>query len=106
MRVWLDPQQMRQRSLMPSDVITAIQQQNMRVAAGQIAMPPAPGGEDFQRTIDVKGDLTMVEEFAAIIVKLDSGGRITRIRDIGRVELGAQTYSQFFKMDGKVAGGV
>src|SRR5215471_2029033 len=106
MRVWLDPQEMRQRSLMPSDVITAIQQQNMRVAAGQIAMPPSPGGEDFQLTIDVKGDLTMVEEFAAIIVKFDSGGRITRIRDIGRVELGAQTYSQFFKMDGKVAGGV
>jgi len=105
MRVWLDPQEMRQRSLMPSDVITAIQQQNMRVAAGQTAMPPAPGGEDFQLTIDVKGDLTMVEEFAAIIVKLDSGGRITRIRDIGRVELGAQTYSQFFKMDGKAAGG-
>src|SRR5215831_18561454 len=105
MRVWLDPQEMRQRSLMPSDVITAIQQQNMRVAAGQIAMPPAPGGEDFQLTIDVKGDLTMVEEFAAIIVKFDSGGRITRIRDIGRVELGAQTYSQFFKMDGKAAGG-
>jgi len=106
MRIWLDPQAMRQRSLMPSDVITAIQQQNMRVAAGQIAMPPAPGGEDFQLTIDVKGDLTMVEEFADIIVKFDSGGRITRIRDIGRVELGAQTYSQFFKMDGKVAGGV
>ena len=91
---------------MPSDVITAIQQQNMRVPAGQIAMPPAPGGEDFQLTIDVKGDLTMVEEFADIIVKFDSGGRITRIRDVGRVELGAQTYSQFFKMDGKVAGGV
>ena len=106
MRVWLDPQEMRQRSLMPSDVITAIQQQNMRVAAGQTAMPPAPGGEDFQLTIDVKGDLTMVEEFADIIVKFDSGGRITRIRDVGRVELGAQTYSQFFKMDSKVAGGV
>ena len=106
MRVWLDPQQMRQRSLMPSDVITAIQQQNMRVPAGQIAMPPAPGGEDFQLAIDVKGDLTMVEEFSEIIVKSDSGGRITHIRDIGRVELGAQTYSQFFKMDGKAAGGV
>jgi HAE1 family hydrophobic/amphiphilic exporter-1 len=106
MRVWLDPQAMRQRSLMPSDVITAIQQQNMRVAAGQTAMPPAPDGEDFQLTIDVKGDRTTVEEFADIIVKFDSGGRITRIRDIGRVELGAQTYSQFFKMDGKVAGGV
>ena len=106
MRIWLDPQQMRQRSLMPNDVISAIQQQNMRVPAGQIAMPPVPGGEDFQLLIEVKGDLATVDEFADIIVKFDSGGRITRIRDIGRVELGAQTYSQFFKMDGKVAGGV
>ena len=106
MRIWLDPLQMRQRSLMPSDIITEIQQQNTRVPAGQIAMPPAPGGEDFQLTIDVKGDLAMADEFADIIVKSDGGGRITRIRDIGRVELGAQTYSQFFKMDGKVAGGV
>ena len=106
MRIWLDPQQMRQRSLMPNDVISAIQQQNMRVPAGQIAMPPVPGGEDFQLLIEVKGDLATVDEFADIIVKFDSGGRITRIRDIGRVELGAQSYSQFFKMDGKVAGGV
>ena len=106
MRIWLDPQEMRQRSLMPSDVIAAIQQQNTRVPVGQIAMPPAPEGEDFQQTIDVKGDLTMVEEFADIIVKFDSGGRITRIRDIGRVDLGAQSYSQFFRMDGKVAGGL
>jgi hydrophobic/amphiphilic exporter-1 (mainly G- bacteria), HAE1 family len=108
MRVWLDPERMRQRSLMPSDVIAAIQQQNAHVPAGQIAMPPAPPGEDFQLTIDVKGDLGTVEEFEDIIVKFDpsNGGQITRIRDIGRVELGAQTYSQFFKMDGKVAGGI
>ena len=106
MRIWLNPQKMRQRSLMPSDVIAAIQQQNTRVPAGQIAMPPVAGGEDFQVTIDVKGDLATVEEFADIIVKFENGGRITRIRDIGRVELGAQTYSQFFKMDGKVAGGM
>ena len=55
-----------------------------------------------------KGDLSTVEEFENIIVKYapDQGGQITRLRDIGRVELGAQTYSQFFKMDGKVAGGI
>ena len=108
MRVWLDPRQMLQRSLMPSDVIAAIQKQNTFVSAGQINMPPAPPGEDFQLTIDVQGDLSTVSEFENIIVKFapDNGGQITRIRDIGRVELGAQTYSQFFKMDGKVAGGI
>jgi hydrophobic/amphiphilic exporter-1 (mainly G- bacteria), HAE1 family len=108
MRVWLNPQQMQQRSLMPSDVIAAIQQQNVQVAAGQINMPPAPTGEDFQLTIDVKGNLATVEEFENIIVSFSptNGGQITRIRDIGRVELGAQTYSQFFKIDGQVAGGI
>jgi len=108
MRVWLDPKQMLQRSLMPRDVITAIQTQNTFVSAGQINMPPAPPGEDFQLTIDVKGDLSKVSDFENIIVKFapDNGGQITRIRDVGRVELGAQTYSQFFKLDGKVAGGI
>ena len=108
MRVWLDPQRMLQRSLIPSDVIAAIQKQNAFVSAGQINMPPAPPNEDFQLTIDVKGDLSTVSDFENIIVKFapDNGGQITRISDIGRVELGAQTYSQFFKMDGKVAGGI
>jgi hydrophobic/amphiphilic exporter-1 (mainly G- bacteria), HAE1 family len=108
MRVWLDPQQMLQRSLMPSDVIQAIQKQNAFVSAGQINMPPAPSGEQFQLTIDVNGDLSTVTDFENTIVKFspDNGGQITRIRDIGRVELGAQTYSQFFKMDGRVAGGI
>jgi hydrophobic/amphiphilic exporter-1 (mainly G- bacteria), HAE1 family len=108
MRVWLDPQRMLQRSLMPRDVIAAIQKQNTFVSAGQINMPPAPPNEDFQLAIDVKGDLSTVSDFENIIVKFapDNGGQITRIRDIGRVELGAQTYSQFFKLDGKVAGGI
>jgi Cation/multidrug efflux pump len=105
MRIWLDPQMMLQRSLMPSDVINAIQQQNAWVAAGQVNMPPAKPGEDFQLTIDVKGDLSTVDQFQNVIVNFNpaNGGQVTRIRDIGRVELGAQTYSQFFKMNGKVA---
>src|SRR5262249_1989984 len=108
MRIWLDPQRMLQRSLMPGDVIAAIQQQNAFVAAGQINMPPAASGEDFQLTLDVPGNLSTVEGFENIIVNFNpaNGGQITRIRDIGRVELGAQTYGQFFKMDGKVAGGI
>jgi len=108
MRVWLDPRKMLQRSLVPSDVIAAIQKQSTFVSAGQINMPPAPPGEDFQLTIDVKGDLSTAAEFENVTVKYtpDNGGQITRLRDIGRIELGAQTYSQFFKMDGNVAGGI
>lgn len=108
MRVWIDPQRMRARSLMPREVIAAIQRQNVFVAAGQINMPPAPAGEDFQLTLEVPGNLSTVEQFENLIVNFSptNGGQITRIRDVGRVELGAQTYSQFFKMNGKVAGGI
>ena len=105
MRIWLDPEQMRQRSLMPSDVIAAVQAQNAYVAAGQIASPPTAAGEPFQLTIDVGGNLSRAEEFGEIIVK-NSGAQITRLRDVGRVELGAQTYGQFFKMNDRVAGGI
>ena len=79
MRIWLDPQQMLQRSLMPSDVINAVQAQNAYVAAGQIGMPPTRPGEAFQLTIDVAGNLTRSEEFEQIIVKTGANGQITRI---------------------------
>jgi HAE1 family hydrophobic/amphiphilic exporter-1 len=108
MRVWLDPEQMRQRSLAPTDVIKAIQKQNAKVTAGQAGMPPTPAGQDFQLTVNVEGALTHAAEFEQIIVKAssDEGGQITRVRDVGRVELGAQTYSQFFKLNGGQAGGI
>jgi HAE1 family hydrophobic/amphiphilic exporter-1 len=80
--------------------------QNAYVPAGQVAMPPTKSGEPFQLTIDVPGNLTRAEEFEQIIVKTGPTGQITRIRDVGRVELGAQTYSQFFKMNDHVAGGI
>ncbi|HTQ43351.1 MAG TPA: efflux RND transporter permease subunit, partial [Polyangiaceae bacterium] len=106
MRLWLDPQRMQQLSLMPSDVINAVQAQNAYVPAGQIGMPPTKAGQPFQVTIDVPGNLSRAEEFEQIIVKTGATGQITRIRDVGRVELGAQTYSQFFKMNDHVAGGI
>ena len=108
MRVWLNPDLMRERSLTPSDVINAIQRQNAQVPAGQVGMPPVPAGQDFQLTVNVGGALTDEEEFANIIVKASptNGGQTTRVRDIGHVELGAQTYGQFFTMDGQAAGGI
>lgn len=108
MRIWLDPEQMRQRSLTPKDVSNAIQRQNAKVAAGQLGMPPAPAGQDFQLTVNVEGALVDPGEFERIIVKSSSGegGQITRVRDVGRVELGAKTYGQFFNVDGAPAGGI
>lgn len=108
LRVWLDPEQLRQRSLMPSDVIAAIQAQNARVAAGQLGQPPAPTGVAAQQVLEVNSTRATPEEFGEIIVKFDGGnaGQVTRLRDVARIELGARTYGQFFKMNGSVAGGI
>ncbi len=106
MRVWLDPQQMQDRSLSPSEVILAVQRQNSEVTAGQIGMPPMPSTQDFQFTLNVRGALDKAPEFEQIIVKTDNNGQITRLGDVARVEMGAQTYSQFFDFDGKPSGGV
>ncbi len=108
MRIWLDPNLLQARGLTPQDVINVIQQQSQEVAAGQIGAPPAPKGQDFQYTLDLKGRLDDPREFENIIVKVDSanGGRITRVRDVGHAELGAQTYSESFNLDGRPAAGI
>ncbi len=108
MRIWLNPDLLQARALTPQDVINAVQQQSQEVAAGQVGAPPAPKGQDFQYTLDLKGRLDDAAEFENIIVKVDSanGGQITRIRDVGRVELGAQTYSESFDLDGRPAAGI
>jgi hydrophobic/amphiphilic exporter-1 (mainly G- bacteria), HAE1 family len=108
MRIWLDPQTLQARGLTPADVIAAIQQQSQQVTAGQVGAPPAPSGQTFQYTINVEGRLADPAQFGNIIVKVDSanGGRITRVRDVGRVELGAQTYSQSSRLNGRPAAGI
>jgi HAE1 family hydrophobic/amphiphilic exporter-1 len=108
MRVWLDPNQLAARNLTPTDVVDAIRGQSQQVAAGQVGAPPAPANQDFQLTVNVPGRLADPAEFGAIIVKTEQGPstRITRVRDIARIELGAQTYSQFFRLDKRPAAGI
>ena len=108
MRVWLDPNLMQARGLIPQDVIGVIQQQSQEVAAGQIGAPPAVKGQDFQYTLNLNGRLNDAPDFENLIVKVEpgAGGRITRVRDVGRVELGAQTYSESFNLDGRPAAGI
>ena len=108
MRVWLDPDLMQARGLTPADVVAVIQQQSQEVAAGQIGAPPAVKGQNFQYTLNLNGRLDKAPDFENIVVKVEpgAGGRITRIRDIGRVELGAQTYSESFNLDGRPAAGI
>jgi len=108
MRIWMNPGLLQSRGLTPQDVINVVQQQSQEVTAGQVGIPPVPAGQDFQYTLNVNGRLNDAVDYENIIIKVDdqSGGRITRIRDIGRVELGAQTYSQSFMQNGRPAAGI
>ena len=106
MRVWLDPNKLQVRSLMPQDVILAIQQQSQQVTAGQIGAPPAEAGQAFQYTLNVAGRLDDKAQFEDIIVKTGPSGEVTRVRDVGWVELGAQTYGQVFSLNKKPAAGI
>ncbi len=108
MRIWMDPAKLQSFSLEPKDVIRAIRQQNQNIAAGQIGTPPTSRDTQFQYTIDVKSRLNQPEEFGNIVVKdqTRSGGRIIRLKDVARIELGAQTYAQDFRVNGKPAAGI
>jgi len=112
MRIWLDPKKMLAYSLTPKDVLQAVSNQNRQVSAGQVSAPPTVGSQAYQLTVNVPGQLANPEEFANIIIKSDptkpnqqanaaSSARIVRIRDVGRVELGSNSYNQLAKLDGK-----
>jgi hydrophobic/amphiphilic exporter-1 (mainly G- bacteria), HAE1 family len=108
MRIWLDPQKLYSFGLVPEDVITSVKEQSQEVAAGQVGMPPAPKDQAFQYTIDVVSRLSDPSQFADIVIKDQTaqGGRLIRVKDVARIEMGAQTYSQDFKLDGKPAAGI
>ena len=103
MRIWLRPDRMASLGITASDVAAAIREQNVQVPAGQVGQPPATRGQSFQYSLRVKGRLVKAEEFADIIVGSKPDGSFIRIRDIGRVELGARSYSNVSTIDGKPA---
>jgi hydrophobic/amphiphilic exporter-1 (mainly G- bacteria), HAE1 family len=112
MRVWLDPEKLKARNLTTLDVLSAIEEQNIQVAAGQVGAPPTPKDQSFQYTVTTKGRLKDPAEFAEIIVKStpgesgDLGSRLTRIKDVARVELGGQVYDQWCDVSGRNAAGI
>src|SRR5271154_3930602 len=99
MRVWLDPDKAAAYDLNASEVLSALRAQNLQVSAGILNQPPTPGDEAYQINVEALGRLSTPEQFANIIVKSDSGGRVTRVRDIGRVEVGAADYGSTTYMD-------
>jgi multidrug efflux pump len=104
MRVWLNPNKLASHNLTATDVVQAIREQNVQVAAGVLGAPPTnTGSTAFQLLVNTQGRLTTEEEFGNIIVRAAKDGEITRIRDLGRVELGSSTYALRSLLDNKPA---
>jgi hydrophobe/amphiphile efflux-1 (HAE1) family protein len=103
MRLWLDPDKLASLGLTAGDVADAVREQNLQAAAGQIGQPPAPAGQQFQYTVTTRGRLTTPAEFENIILRTRSDGSVLRVRDVARVELGAQSYASFGRVAGKPA---
>jgi hydrophobic/amphiphilic exporter-1 (mainly G- bacteria), HAE1 family len=103
MRIWLDPDRLQAYGLAPSDVISAIQRQSTEVTAGLVGAPPTPSMVNFQYVLNVTGRFDDATEFANIVVKANQGrgGKLVRVGDLGRVELGAATYGHTATLDGK-----
>jgi HAE1 family hydrophobic/amphiphilic exporter-1 len=106
MRLWLDPARLASRGLTATDVVSALQEQNVQVAAGQIGQPPAPTGQAFQISVRAMGQLIEPSEFDNIILKTGTDGTLVRVKDVGHSELGAQDYSSNLFINGHEAIGL
>jgi hydrophobic/amphiphilic exporter-1 (mainly G- bacteria), HAE1 family len=93
MRLWLDPQRLASRGITAGEVVSALREQNVQVAAGQVGLPPARTGQTFQISVRADGRLTEPSEFGNIILKSAADGALVRLNDVGRTELGAQSYT-------------
>ncbi|MDY3562842.1 efflux RND transporter permease subunit [Gemmata sp. JC673] len=101
MRVWLDPQKLQAVGMTPQDVIAAVNEQNIQVAAGQIGQQPTPSGQVFQYTMTTLGRLESPEQFGAIVLKRGTEGTLVYLRDVARIELGALSYDQTCTLNGR-----
>ncbi|TJX00108.1 efflux RND transporter permease subunit, partial [Neisseria gonorrhoeae] len=103
MRVWVDPQKAAEHSLTASDVVRAIQAQNVEAAAGVVGSSPSVKGLDLQLSVNAEGRLSTEEQFGDIVVKTGSAGEVVRLRDVARIELGASEYGLRSLLDNKQA---
>jgi len=101
MRLWVDPDKLGAYRLTPGDVIQAVRAQNVLLAVGEVNQPPAPAGMEFAATVITRGRLATPEDFGAVVVRAQPDGSLVRVRDVARVELGAQDYSIFARLDGQ-----
>ncbi len=106
MRIWLDPQKVAARGLSAGEVVSAIREQNVQVAAGVVGAPPMPQRVDYQLTVNARGRLVDEKEFGEIIVRTGDDGELTRLRDVARIELAAGSYALRSMLDNKEAVGI
>ena len=99
MRIWIDPDKVAANNLNASEVLTALRAQNLQVSAGVLNQPPTAGSDAYQINVEALGRLSTPQQFSDVVVKSDAQGRVTRIRDIGRVEVGAADYGSTAFMD-------
>jgi hydrophobe/amphiphile efflux-1 (HAE1) family protein len=99
MRIWLDPDKVAAHNLKASEVLAALQAQNVQVSAGVLNQPPIASKQAYQLNVQTLGRLSTPEEFASIVLKSDNEGRVTRLSDVGRVEIGAADYGSTAFMD-------
>jgi HAE1 family hydrophobic/amphiphilic exporter-1 len=97
MRLWVDPERLASRGLTSQDVITALQQQNLQVGAGQIGQPPVDDGQQYQYAVTAQGRFKNAEEFNDLVVKTTETGTLVKLRDVGRAELGAENYGSLLR---------
>jgi hydrophobe/amphiphile efflux-1 (HAE1) family protein len=103
MRVWINPDKMAKLGLTATDLNNSIQAQNRQNPAGAIGQPPVPNGTDFQYPVNASGRLIDPQQFGDIVIRAEPDGSLLRVRDVGRVELGAQDYKSFSNLNGKPA---
>src|SRR5438093_311333 len=104
LRVWLRPDKLAKLGITPSDVISAIKEQNLQAPAGRVGQAPTPADQAFTFTVSAPGRLVTTDEFDNIIIRESSTGSVVRIRDVGRAELGSQAYNSFGRLNGKPSG--
>ena len=105
MRLWLDPDKLAGRNVSPDEVVQALREQNVQVAAGQVGAPPSRAGQTFQISVRAAGRLTEPDQFENIILKRGPDGAVVRVKDVGRSELGAESYSTALRYQGRDAVG-
>ena len=101
MRIWLDPERLAKLGITAGDILAAVRDQNVQIAAGRAGSPPGPPNQQLEIPLRTEGRLSTPEQFQQIVIRAEPGGSLLRLGDIARVELGAQSYSGFTRLSGQ-----